>query len=109
VRGVVLSQVRVGFGVAEIVDRDDLDFVRALGFVQRTQNVCDPMRTVTVGWRPLMAMKATPGSIQAGGKARILAARDDRRYCGRRVTVPERQPEQGDFPLPANRAAVGTC
>jgi hypothetical protein len=29
VRGVVLGQVRVGFGVAQVVDRDDLDLVVA--------------------------------------------------------------------------------
>ncbi len=38
-RGVVLRQVRIGLRVAEIVDRDDLDLVGALRFVQRAQDV----------------------------------------------------------------------
>ena len=45
--GVVLGQVRVGLGVAEVVDRDDLDLLSATGFVQRTQNVA-ANATVTV-------------------------------------------------------------
>ena len=39
VRGVVLREVRVGLRIAEVVDRDDLDFVGALGFVERAQDV----------------------------------------------------------------------
>ena len=39
VRGVVAGQMGVGLGVAEVVDRHDLDFVRAIGFVERAQDV----------------------------------------------------------------------
>jgi len=39
VRGVVLGQVGIGLGIAEIVDRDDPDRVGAVVFVQRTQDV----------------------------------------------------------------------
>ena len=37
--GVVAGQVCVGFGVAEIVERDDLDLLLAIGLVQRAQDV----------------------------------------------------------------------
>ncbi len=47
VGGVVLGQVRVGLGIAEVVDRDDLELVRATGFVQRAQDVA-ANATVTV-------------------------------------------------------------
>ena len=36
---VVARQMRVGFGIAEIVDRDDLNFTSALAFIQRAQNI----------------------------------------------------------------------
>src|SRR5678815_1303574 len=37
-RGVVLRQVRIRLGIAEIVDRDDLDLARAVRLVQRAQH-----------------------------------------------------------------------
>ncbi len=36
VRGIVLRQVRIGLGIAEVVDRDDLDIVLLAALVQRT-------------------------------------------------------------------------
>ena len=36
---VVTGQVGIGFGVAEIVHSNDLDFASALGLEQRTQHV----------------------------------------------------------------------
>ena len=38
-RRVVLGQVCVGFGIAKIIDRDDLDVVLFAALVMRTQNV----------------------------------------------------------------------
>ena len=37
--GVVARQVRIGFGAAQIVHRDDLDVLVAPGFVQGTQDI----------------------------------------------------------------------
>jgi hypothetical protein len=34
-----LGQVRIGFRIAQVVDRDDLDLMVAAGFIQRTQNI----------------------------------------------------------------------
>jgi hypothetical protein len=39
VRGVVLGQVRVGGGIAEVVDRDHFEFAGAAGLVDRAQHV----------------------------------------------------------------------
>src|SRR5699024_6573248 len=39
VGGVILGQLRVGFGIAQVVDGNDLDFVGAVGFVQCAQHV----------------------------------------------------------------------
>src|SRR5690606_31529054 len=39
VGGVVARQVGIGVRVAEVVDRDDLDFLRALRFIQCPQRV----------------------------------------------------------------------
>ncbi len=38
-RRVVARQMRVGLGITEIVDGDDLDFAAALTFVERAQDV----------------------------------------------------------------------
>ena len=38
-RGVVARQVRIGLGLAEVVDRDDLDVVLLPAFVMRAQDV----------------------------------------------------------------------
>ena len=39
VRGVVLRQMRIGFRIAQVVDRDDFYFLVAAGFVQRAQHI----------------------------------------------------------------------
>ena len=39
VRRVVLGQMRVRFGIAQIVHGDDLDLARAIGLVQRAQHI----------------------------------------------------------------------
>ena len=39
VRRIEAGQVRIGIGVAQIVDRHDLDLAPMLALVQRTQNV----------------------------------------------------------------------
>ena len=39
VGGVVLGQVRIGVGITQVVDGNDLDFVGAAGLVQRTQDI----------------------------------------------------------------------
>jgi hypothetical protein len=38
-RGVVLGQMRIGFGIAQIIHGNDLDFAGALGLVQRAQHI----------------------------------------------------------------------
>jgi hypothetical protein len=47
VRRVVACEVRVGFGVTEVVDGDDLNLVRALRLIERAQDVATDA-TVTV-------------------------------------------------------------
>ncbi len=47
VRGVVLREMGIGLRVAQVVDRDDLDFPRALRLEQRPQDVA-PDAPVTV-------------------------------------------------------------
>ncbi len=37
--GVVAREVRVGLRVAQVIERDDLDFFLAIRFVQRAQDV----------------------------------------------------------------------
>jgi hypothetical protein len=39
VHRVVARQVRIGLGITQIVDRDDLDLAGALGVVQRAQDI----------------------------------------------------------------------